>query len=379
MSGFWRESDVSDESDDDTPVTGYHPEKDCVSGRATGTIEPKPQLKAKPRGGDKRSRKTKAEWLSGSWPLRQFDESLPTNKRITRDEDAFLQAASTSGIVEANRQISVENRVEVIGSGSLILPTEEPETISSHEDTSIDGSDDDDDDIRVDCTRLARYVDSYSRHEALRRWAILELVSRSSLGKLLAILRKDYKLQLPKDARTLTKSSSQVSIDGLPLFKSSNTQLWPILIKVEELVDAPVMLVGVFGGQAKPENIEQYLRPLVLEVNDLQQRGLQFGDKQVHFKLRAIVADSPARAYLKAVTSYTGKHGCLKCSCVGEYIKPENKVIFDSVNSAPRTDAGFRAKVDKDHHKSWRTPLEDINNFHLIEDVVFTPRFLKQH
>ncbi|XP_058128342.1 uncharacterized protein LOC131291487 [Anopheles ziemanni] len=289
---------------------------------------------------------------------------------ITRDEDAFLQAASTSGIVEANRQISFENRVEVIGSGSLILPTEEPETISSHEDTSIDGSDDDDDDIRVDCTRLARYVDSYSRHEALRRWAILELVSRSSLGKLLAILRKDYKLQLPKDARTLTKSSSQVSIDGLPLFKSSNTQLWPILIKVEELVDAPVMLVGVFGGQAKPENIEQYLRPLVLEVNDLQQRGLQFGDKQVHFKLRAIVADSPARAYLKAVTSYTGKHGCLKCSCVGEYIKPENKVIFDSVNSAPRTDAGFRAKVDKDHHKSWRTPLEDINNFHLIEDVV---------
>ncbi|XP_058128441.1 uncharacterized protein C05D11.13-like [Anopheles ziemanni] len=104
MSGFWRESDVSDESDDDTPVTGYHPEKDCVSERATGTIEPKPQLKAKPRGGDKRSRKTKAEWLSGSWPLRQFDESLPTNK-----QDSGMERNSAFNITDAYRGRSAEN------------------------------------------------------------------------------------------------------------------------------------------------------------------------------------------------------------------------------------------------------------------------------
>uniref|UniRef100_A0A182NT41 Uncharacterized protein n=1 Tax=Anopheles dirus TaxID=7168 RepID=A0A182NT41_9DIPT len=134
------------------------------------------------------------------------------------------------------------------------------------------------------------------------------------------------------------------------------------------------MLVGVFCGQTKPEHIDEYLRPLVLEVNDLQQRGLQFGDKVVRLVIRALIADSPARAFALATVSFGAKHGCLKCSGVGEYVASENKVIFESVHAELRTDAGFRNRIDKDHHKDWKTPLEDLHNFNLVDDVVVADR-----
>uniref|UniRef100_A0A182WG78 Uncharacterized protein n=1 Tax=Anopheles minimus TaxID=112268 RepID=A0A182WG78_9DIPT len=130
-----------------------------------------------------------------------------------------------------------------------------------------------------------------------------------------------------------------------------------------------VMLVGVFCGQTNPQLVEDLLRPLVLEVNDLQQRGLMFGDEKVQVRLHALIADSPARAFAKATAYFNAKHGCLKCTCVGEHLESENKIIFDSVHAELRTDAGFRAKVDIDHHKEFRTPLEDVPNFHMIRGV----------
>uniref|UniRef100_A0A182PWP6 Uncharacterized protein n=1 Tax=Anopheles epiroticus TaxID=199890 RepID=A0A182PWP6_9DIPT len=192
---------------------------------------------------------------------------------------------------------------------------------------------------------------------------------------LLALLRRKLKLNLPADGRTLLKTptkvgfeiqsalggqywyrgienalqtyfqdvvpqvntfSMQVFLDGLPLFKSSARQLWPILIKVEELPEAAMMLVGLFCGHSKPDNVEGYLRPLVLEINDLQRRGLQFGDKTVQLKLRMIVADSPARCFAKVV------------------------------DAELRTDAEFRSRADKEHHKSWRSLLEELEGFDMV-------------
>uniref|UniRef100_A0A182NDQ0 Uncharacterized protein n=1 Tax=Anopheles dirus TaxID=7168 RepID=A0A182NDQ0_9DIPT len=120
----------------------------------------------------------------------------------------------------------------------------------------------------------------------------------------------------------------QFSVDGLPLFKSTKMQAWPILMKVEELVGAPIMMVAMFCGTSKPNNLEPFLRTLVDEANDLQRRGLQFPGKLVKFQVRAFVADSPARAFLKATTSFNGLHGCLKCSCVGEYLTKERKTYL---------------------------------------------------
>lgn len=44
--------------------------------------------------------------------------------------------------------------------------------------------------------------------------------------------------------------SLQINIDGLPLFKSTNDQFWPILGKVQNLCDATPIIIGIFLGKA---------------------------------------------------------------------------------------------------------------------------------
>lgn len=107
MSGYWRESDVSsaDESESDT-VVANHPEKDFVPWLRVTTAGPKSVVdtESKASGGDYGSRKTKSEWLSGSWPLRQFDETLPTTKRKAewfRFRDQFERIVSCKSPVDA--------------------------------------------------------------------------------------------------------------------------------------------------------------------------------------------------------------------------------------------------------------------------------------
>nr|XP_049462395.1 uncharacterized protein LOC120961283 [Anopheles coluzzii] len=224
---------------------------------------------------------------------------------------------------------------------------------------------------------------------------------------LLALFRRKLKLRLPADARTLLKTPTQVGleiqpilgghfwyqgieyvlmthfnnttprvdrfraqifIDWLPLFNSSARQLWPILMKVVELPEAPVMLLGVFCGHTKPDNVEGFLRPLVTEANDLQKRGLQFGEKNVRFKLHMFVADSPARCFAKATISYVGRNSCLKCTCEGTQVG--RKIVFEDADAQLRTDLGFRGREDQKHHKAWKSPLEDIDELDMIKDII---------
>ncbi|KFB38698.1 hypothetical protein ZHAS_00006098 [Anopheles sinensis] len=131
-----------------------------------------------------------------------------------------------------------------------------------------------------------------------------------------------------------------VSVDGLPLHDKGPAQFWPILIDVFEMPEAPVMTVGVFYGDSKPANIEEYLRPFVDDINEVQENGITIGGKPVQLRLRAIIADSPARAFIKG---------------------------------SKRTDNAFRAGSYGEHHRT-RTPLLDIRNIDIIEDIIIADR-----
>ncbi|XP_058122822.1 uncharacterized protein LOC131293772 [Anopheles ziemanni] len=130
------------------------------------------------------------------------------------------------------------------------------------------------------------------------------------------------------------------------------------------------MVIGCFGGSSKPANLEEFLRPLVTEINNLQQTGLRFGERVIPFRLRAFIADSPMRAFLKGTVNFNGLHGCLKCTAVGMSVRTAKgrKVVIDAVNAPPRTDAGFRSRAYNGHHLGC-TPLEEITNFDMIEGV----------
>ncbi|KAG5269537.1 hypothetical protein AALO_G00203120, partial [Alosa alosa] len=80
----------------------------------------------------------------------------------------------------------------------------------------------------------------------------------------------------------------QLNFDGLPLFKSNNQQLWPILGLLKEVGKCPVV-IGIFGGVCKPKSLTEYLRDLVSELISLQS-GFWFKGKQFFLRVCSVVS-----------------------------------------------------------------------------------------
>jgi len=227
---------------------------------------------------------------------------------------------------------------------------------------------------------------SNSLREKLAEWTVNYNVPRSSIGPLLDIL-KLYHPELPNDARTLLDTPRvvqnvttlpdggqyvhiglkagienrlrlhaitlepctlelQVNIDGLPLFKSSSTSLWPILCLVKQSQSAP-FVVGLYCGKSKPASLHMYFASFVREVLYLIQHGIDFAGTHYDVALHSFVCDAPARAMVKNVKGHSGFHGCEKCHDEGEW---HNKMTFLSTDSALQTDEEFAAMSDTDHH-----------------------------
>ncbi|XP_049285919.1 uncharacterized protein LOC125765089 [Anopheles funestus] len=163
---------------------------------------------------------------------------------------------------------------------------------SDHEDADCDG----DDNITAGWGTAYSFLEKLTGTEALKYWANLGNLPRSLLNMLLAILRHHFNIDVPKDSRTFLKTRTRT---GLEIQSLAGGQFWYQGIKTvlqqhfrnvipeEDLFTIQVSIDGLplfrssKRGLEKPELVEEYFRPLVLEINDLQQRGLQFGNKQL--------------------------------------------------------------------------------------------------
>lgn len=119
------------------------------------------------------------------------------------------------------------------------------------------------------------------------------------------------------------KISLNINIDGLPIYKSSNKQFWPILCNVSEMKEMSPLVIGIYEGKSKPLNLDTYLQAFIKELKQLE-TGLKIIDKTgvekgIEVNIRAFICDSPARALIKGksylqvlfenmytVTLYTG-------------------------------------------------------------------------
>lgn len=104
-----------------------------------------------------------------------------------------------------------------------------------------------------------------------------------------------------------------------------------------------------------------------MELNELtSSSGLKVTFKStgleitVPVKVRAFICDSPARALIKGVANFNCKHGCLKCTVVGEYSQVSCTVTFLNYDCPKRNDKDFRSKKDEEHHKL-DSPLLKLN------------------
>ncbi|CAI6343825.1 unnamed protein product [Macrosiphum euphorbiae] len=158
-----------------------------------------------------------------------------------------------------------------------------------------------------------------------------------------------------------------INLDGLPLSRSSKSQLWPILIEFTNcnLLSEYVLPIGIFHGNTKPKSIHEFLNPFLSDLLILLNSGLNVDGNIYQFEVGHIVCDSPAKSFLLNVKAFNAYFGCTSCTQEGSYIN--NRMAFLEIESPLRTDISFRSKTQEEYHKG-SSPLE-LLPIDMINDV----------
>lgn len=157
-----------------------------------------------------------------------------------------------------------------------------------------------------------------------------------------------------------------INIDGLPISKSSKSQVWPILISIIncKVLNKLVFPIRIYHGTKKPSSIQEYFHSFIVYLMALLDRGLLISGNIIRFEIGHFTNDAPVKSFILNVKSHNAYFGCTSC-IQGTY--KERRVVYLEIDSPLRTNESFRNKIDDDFHKG-DSPLEllPIN----ITDVV---------
>ena len=181
-------------------------------------------------------------------------------------------------------------------------------------------------------------------------------------------LRKEITNQVIFHSITETTLNLSVNIDGLPLFKSSSTQLWPIAVSVFEFEP---FLVGIYCGNSKPP-CDIYLREFVNELIELQDSFIVINDVNYKVNVYSFICDAPARALLKGIVCHSGFHSCERCTIVGKSIS--NRIVFSvreegvvlRTSQKFNSDEYFEKDVNGRSHQLSKTVLREVTSVNFI-------------
>lgn len=126
----------------------------------------------------------------------------------------------------------------------------------------------------------------------------------------------------------------QINFDGLPLYKSSSVNLWPILLKIKG-VTSPLPL-GLFCGIGKP-NLSIFLKDLLEELTELFTHGIVCENISFTCEKLIFVCDTPARTFFQAIKGHNAFNGCGYCRQVG-YRYHDHTTVFQSHVGPSRSD-----------------------------------------
>lgn len=277
------------------------------------------------------------------------------------------------------------NNVQAVEPESEPTETIEPGPAKLHSQPIYNNND------AISDTEYNNYDDREQHQDILRqqlaKWALLFNITHTALNNLLRILKEGGLHDLPLDARTLlftptktdiiqmhpsgsyfhyglenslrdqlrlmgtkytdTSISININIDGLPLSKSTNSQLWPILGEIFPRVCEP-FVIGAYHGRTKPASVQEFLETFINEFKKLQNDGFVYLNRKYSVSLRAIICDSPARAFVTATKGHNAYFGCNKCTVEGDY--RNHRMLFLELDAPLRTDEDFVNRVDEDHH-----------------------------
>lgn len=282
-------------------------------------------------------------------------------------------------------------------SNSLRLPSvqneiEDPKDINSefhYENDSDNNSNISEETIvRKKCTNLSNRDGQKQFMDDLRVWSLRYDIKANALSALLALLIQFGLTFLPKDSRTLKDTpritetrevepgtywhfgikrylsilkeikvslpqslTLNLSMDGLPICKSSKGSFWPILGKFKEIPAMVPFVIGLyFHESSKPLNPGRYLEDLINELKDLSNNLF----RGTLVKVGTFVFDAVASAFIRGIVPHNAYRACPKCTTTGSY---HGRMCYPSMNSTPRNNANFRAREDVNHHsKHFKEP-----------------------
>ena len=131
--------------------------------------------------------------------------------------------------------------------------------------------------------------------------------------------------------------SVKFGIDGIPIFRSSPVNIWPILFTIDDFLHRPLP-VAVFVGLGKP-NSADFLTKFANELKMFQDY-VDICDFKIRFSKVTFICDAPARSFCMGVKSHSGYNACPYCRIHGTYCSTTKKVIFpfSGVNPESRED-----------------------------------------
>ena len=146
-----------------------------------------------------------------------------------------------------------------------------------------------------------------------------EMVSRDRDEHLRDSVDGEMARQL-SEAPDLSRLTINWNFDGLPIYKSSNASLWPILIQINELCPKArkeqMLMCGLWFGAKKPL-WATYSKPFLKELGSLGSDGISWMRDNEPMRTTigtlAIVCDSPARCMVQGIHQFNGAFGCTWC------------------------------------------------------------------
>lgn len=262
---------------------------------------------------------------------------------------------------------------------------------------------------------------------SLKRWAIKHNITHLALNELLVIVRDNFDSSTPVDSRTFLNtpksckiSSSIISIaggkyfhftlkdsllsilnkifehdcsffesvctngiylkincDGLPISKSTNSQLWPIIGQVcNSTYCLPsnvnsLFLIGLYHGELKPNSSEEYLSEFIRELAEIFVDGLSFRSSNITVKIAMFICDAPARQFLKCIVSHNSYFGCERCIQKGTY---KSTVVYPKIDCDLRSEESMIIQSQESHHKGV-SPLISVG-INLLQQFPLDPMHL---
>lgn len=241
----------------------------------------------------------------------------------------------------------------------------------------------------------------------LAKWAISSKIPHVHINSLLNILKKHecFETILPKDARTLLGTpkdlinikivrpgkyyhvgltdnlikqyenvsdtpdeiSVVIGIDGLPIARSSSSQIWPIL-GYSKPGQQNIFIIGIYWGLAKPFDSNEFLHDFVIEMSSLISNGLEIQNKKISIKIEAFCCDAPAKSFLLKTKGHTGLSSCSKCTIEGEHSRYRTSFPYILPVPSNRSHESFVARSQEEYHTSnINTILLDLPGFNIID------------